>query len=75
MKKYEEATEEERQNEDVQKPVPLQLRNEVGREFWNLESKEFREAVAQDAEDAHAKEVEEWEALRVVPRTPQQFHQ
>jgi hypothetical protein len=74
-KKYDEATEEERENKDVEKPIPLQMRNEIGREFWNLETDEFREAVAQDAEDAHTKEVEEWEELKVVPKTPQQFHQ
>jgi hypothetical protein len=75
MKKYDEATEEERENEDLQKPIALQMRNEIGREFWNLETDEFREAVAQEAEDAHTKEVEEWEQSKVVPKTPQQFHQ
>jgi hypothetical protein len=73
--KYDNATEEERKRENIQKPVALTMRVEVSREFWLLESQEFRDTVAQDAEDAHAKEVEEWTASKTIPKTPQQFHQ
>ena len=43
----------------MRRPVALQLRSQVGKEFWLLETEEFREKIAQDAEDVHAKEVEE----------------
>jgi hypothetical protein len=72
---YDNATEEERESGQVKKPVAVQLRSEVGREFWNLETEEFRDSMAQDAAEEHAKEMEEWEELKLVPKTPQQFHQ
>ena len=73
--KYDNATEEEREKGDAKKPVAVQLRTDVSKEFWLLETEEFRNTVTQDAENAHAKEVEEWEALKSTPKTPQQFHQ
>jgi hypothetical protein len=51
------------------------LKTEVSKEFWLLETEEFRESVAQDAEDAHAKDVEELEQIKLVPKTAVQFHQ
>lgn len=75
QKNYDSATKEEKENRSVSRPVALQMRSKVGKEFWLLETEEFREKIAQDAEDAHAKEVEEWEMSRLAPKTPQQFHQ
>jgi len=74
-RQYDDATEEERESGGVKKPIAVQLRTEVAKEFWNLETAEFRAEVAQEAEDAHAKEVEDWEMSKTVPKTPQQFHQ
>ena len=59
----------------LEPPSALKIRNEVGREFWDLEPDELREEVVQAAEDAHAKEVEEWEGLKLMAKTPQQYHQ
>lgn len=73
--KYDNATEEERTREKMKKPAAFQMRLDISREFWLLESQEFRDIVAQDAEDAHAKEVKEWASSKIVPKTPQQFHQ
>jgi hypothetical protein len=72
---YDSLTKEEKENGDVKEPVPVLLRSEIGKEFWLLETDEFREKVAKDAEDAHMRELEEWEASKVIPKTPQQFHQ
>ena len=59
----------------VKKPIAVQLRTEVGMAFWLLKSDEFRAEVAQEAEDAHVKVMEEWEELLQVPTMPVQFHQ
>jgi hypothetical protein len=74
-KTFEEASEEDKESGVAKKPIAVQMRAEIGKEFWLLETEEFREKVAQDAEDAHAKEMEEWEETKLVPKTPQQFHQ
>lgn len=73
--RYDNATEDDRENGIVKKPIPVQMRAEIGKEFWDLETAEFREEIAQHAEDVHAQEVEEWEESKKVPKTPQQFHQ
>jgi hypothetical protein len=39
-KQYDEATEVERTEQKLKKPVPVQIRTEIGREFWMLESLE-----------------------------------
>jgi hypothetical protein len=67
---YDSATKEEKENRSVSRPVALQVRSKVGKEFWLLETEIFCEKVTQDAEDAHAKEVEEWEMSRLTPKTP-----
>jgi hypothetical protein len=74
-KAYEDATEEDKESGDVKKIVPIVLRNAVGKEFWLLESAEFQEEIAQEAEDVHLKEIKEWEEAKMVPKTAQQFHQ
>ena len=74
-KSYDDATEEHKQSGAVKKPVTVSYRTEVGREFWLLETEEFWAETAKKAEDVHAKEVEEWEAAKEVPKTAQEFHQ
>jgi hypothetical protein len=74
-KTFEEASEEDKDSGAVRKPIAVQMRAEIGKEFWLLETEEFREKVAQDAEDAHMTEMQEWEEMKLVPKTPQQFHQ
>lgn len=73
MKRYEDAMEEER--DDMDEPVRVAMMTSISVEFWKLESDDFRDEVAKDAEAAHLKEVEEWEARKNAPKTPQQFHQ
>jgi len=75
MDDYHAATEEERVAKDLKAPVAIALRNEVGREFWLLESAAFREEIAVSAEEKHAQDMAEWEELQRVPKTPQEFHQ
>jgi len=74
-KEYDDATEDDKTSGIVKKPVPVQVRTEVGKTFWLLESDEFRAEVAQEAEDAHAKAMQEWEEVKQAPTTPVQFHQ
>ena len=74
-KNFNDSTKEKRENGSMKKPAALQMRAKVGNKFWQLETEEFRKKVAQDAEDTHAKQVEEWEMSRATPKTPQQFHQ
>src|SRR6266436_1476758 len=74
-KKYNDASLEDKENGVVGKPIDVQIRTEITKEFWVLETDEFREQVAKDAEDDHAKQYEEWEQLKEVPKTAQQFHQ
>jgi hypothetical protein len=72
---YHAATEEERVAKDLQAPVAIALRCEVGQEFWLLESAAFREEITALAEEQHAQDMAEWEVLQQVPKTPQEFHQ
>ena len=65
----------EREERNLRTPVAISLRCEVGREFWQLESVEFRKQVAIDAEEKHAVAVKEWEVAQTKPKTPQEFHQ
>lgn len=75
QKEFEDASEEERVEKGLTKPVPVKLRTSVGQEFWKLESADFRSKVEEEAEDKYLKEMEEWEENQQVPKTPQQFHQ
>jgi hypothetical protein len=70
MKEYEDALPEEK--ETLNKPIPVQIRSEIVREFWNLETVEYRKQMAHDAEEAHSKAFEVWEQLKQVPKTAQQ---
>jgi len=72
---YNDATEDDLESGAVKKPIPLRFRNEVGKEFWLLESTKFWESIAQEAEDVHLKQMKEWEEAKIVPKTAQQFHQ
>lgn len=74
-KKYEEATEEERESQGMEVPVRVAMMTAICTEFWRLETEEFRDKVAQWAEDKHQQDIAEWEALQRAPKTPQQFHQ
>jgi hypothetical protein len=56
-------------------PVAIAVRSKVGREFWLLESEEFRQEIGELAEKQHTLDMEEWEASQQMSKTPQQFHQ
>ena len=73
--RYDAATDKERDEGVVKKPISVQIRTQVGKEFWDLETPKFREDIAQEAKVAHALEVTLWEESKVVPKTPRQFHQ
>ena len=72
---YDASTDEERVANDLKAPIAVALRSEVGREFWFLESAAFHEEIAVLAEEQHAQDMAEWEAIQKVPKTPQEFHQ
>jgi len=74
-KKYEDATEDERKSQEMEVPVRVAMMTSICGEFWRLESEEFRDGVAQEAEEVYQKDLEQWEALQRAPKTPQQFHQ
>ena len=74
-KEYDDTTKDDKMSGIVKKPVPVQVRTEVGKMFWLLESEDFRAEVAQEAENAHAKAMQEWEEVKQAPTTPVQFHQ
>lgn len=72
---YNEATAEDQEAGVVSEPVALKVRTQVCKEFWDLESQEFRDQIAQQAEDAHAEGMAKWKANQEAPKTPQQYHQ
>lgn len=74
-KLFDEASEDNKLNGSAKKPMVVQIRTEVGREFWFLEMEEFQEQMVEEVEDIHTKEMEDWEAMKQVPKTAQQFHQ
>lgn len=69
------ATDDEKKRGVVQKPFAVKIHAELGREFWLLETEEFREEIAASAASAHAEEITEWQAAKMLPTTPQEFHQ
>jgi hypothetical protein len=74
-RKYEDATEDECKSQDMEVPVCVAMMTSICVEFWKLQSEEFRDHVAQEAEEQYQKDLEHWEALQRAPKTPQQFHQ
>ena len=74
-KAYDDASQEDQDSGAIKKPVPLQYRNEIEKEFWLLESSKFRDKVAQQVEDTHLEQLQAWEEARQVPKTARQFHQ
>lgn len=75
VNEYEAASEAEREAKGLKRPVAVSMRAEVGKEFWVSESTEFREEVEKRCDEAHAKELEDWEQNQQLPKTPQQYHQ
>lgn len=69
------ATNDEKERKVIEKPVAVKMRAELGKQFWILESKDFRTEIAESAVAAHAEEMKEWEALKQTPTTPLEFHQ
>lgn len=74
-KSYEDTAEEDLEAGLVKKPIPVQLRTEIGLEFWKLKTEEFCLQIVQEAEDSHLKALEAWEQSKQVLKTPLQFHQ
>jgi len=56
-------------------PDPRTVEDRSWEGVWVLETEEFHEEMSKNAEDTHLKEMEEWEALKNVPKTALQFHQ
>lgn len=69
---YEGASEEEQAN--LKKPMPVNVRAEIGMRFWLAESQAFRDEIEKRRDDEHAKEMEKWETTQRIPRTPQEYH-
>lgn len=72
---WDSATDEEKANGLVKKPVAVKMRAELSREIWLLETDELHEEVTQDAVNPHAQKMKAWEVAKSVPKTPQEFHQ
>ena len=72
---YEGTTEEERTERDLKLPVPLAIRLETARRFWETESAETKAAVRDEIEKEYEAEKEAWETKERVPKTPQEYHQ
>jgi len=69
-KEYDDATENDKTSRIVKKLVPIQVRTEVGKAFWLLESNKFWAEVAQEAKDTHTKVMQEWKEVKQGPTTP-----
>lgn len=69
---YEEASEEERSS--LKKPVPVNVRAEIGMRFWLAESEAFRQEIEKKRDDEYAKESEEWGMIQKKAKTPQEYH-
>lgn len=61
--------------EKPKKPEPVRLRTEIGTKFWNMETEELQQEVTASIETQYTKEMKAYENLRVLPKTPLQFHQ
>jgi hypothetical protein len=59
----------------VKKLIPVQIRTETGMELWLLESDKCHVKIIKEAENVHAKEMEEWTEAKENPVTAIQFHQ
>lgn len=57
------------------KPVPLEIRKTVAREFWETETEEVKAAVLAKADEYLDEDMEEWSKAKNAPKTPAQYHQ
>lgn len=48
----------------IKKPIAVQMRAAVGREFWVLKMEELCKEVTEKAGAAHVKDLAEWEAAK-----------
>lgn len=56
-------------------PKAVKIRTELAKEFWSQEDEETRARYAADAEEEYGRDIEEWEAAQLIPKTPLQYHQ
>lgn len=76
MKEWNAASDEEKGEQDAPlKPVAVALRNGVGREFFLLESLEYREELKKECEAAHLRQIDSWQINQNSATTPQEYHQ
>jgi hypothetical protein len=74
-RKFDQATEEERAEQDLKKPIPVAIRSHTTVEFWKTELEATKEAVKARIEELYDEELKAWRAKRIVPKTPQEYHQ
>lgn len=73
-REWETATEPQRLQQELKRPVPVAFRTKVIREYWDAETEDFRASMEQESVNSHEEAMEEWEAAKSAPMTPQQFH-
>jgi len=74
-RKFNQATEEERAEQDLKQPIPVAIRSHTAVEFWKTESETTKEAVKARIEELYDEELKAWKAKCTVPKMPQEYHQ
>lgn len=65
----------EKAQAETETPKAVKIRTELVKEFWNGENEEARARYATEAEEEYEREMEEWESVQTIPKTPLQYHQ
>lgn len=56
-------------------PCSLSIRKQVAVDFWQTETPDVRQAVLKEAVRSHEEGMVEWEKLKEIPKTAEQYHQ
>lgn len=59
----------------TEKPKAVKIRTELAKQFWSSETEEVRARFGAEAEEEYEREMEEWQAAQIIPKTPLQYHQ
>jgi ribosomal protein L23 len=75
QQKFNQATKEEIDDQDLKEPIDLVIHKETAMEFWETESEATKEEVRAQVETDYNAEVEAWNSKKELPKTAQKYHQ
>lgn len=65
----------EKAQEATETPKAVKIRTELAKQLWSEEPEEVQARFTMEAEEEYKREMEEWDAAQMIPKTPLQYHQ